>query len=455
MPVSARHALVPLLCAALVASSAAPARAGSVSLSGGDDFELLKTVQKHVKRDFYMKDVKDDKLLTGAIRGMLAALDDPYTRYMEPQPFNQMQTDQGGEFEGVGIVITIKDRMLTVVSPIDDTPAARAGIRSGDRVVKIDGVETGKLTMQEAVDKIRGKKGTTVILTIWNESLPEPRDVSVVREMIPVVTVKSRMVDEKVGYLRLSQFVEPTGADLEKALHALGKQGAKSLILDLRDNPGGLLQSAVEVSRKFLGKNPVVSVRSRDGKTVTLSSYFRAHPHLPLVVLQNSGSASSSEIVGGAVQDNKRGILLGGKSFGKGVIQTVFTLPNQGGLILTTAWYFTPSGRSIHEKGIEPDLVLDQPRLTSDQQTDLYDPKSSFAKKESDVEEEPLDPETRRLAEKFGVKPYDRQLVRAIRLLNGSAQPLAVVYDRNVYPEAAPAQTAQAPSAKETAPAKK
>lgn len=442
-----RRALTLFALLAFLAAQATQARAGSVSLSGSDDFELLKTVQKYVKRDFYMKDVKDDKLLTGAIRGMLAALDDPYTRYMEPQPFNQMQTDQGGEFEGVGIVITIKDRMLTVVSPIDDTPAARAGIRSGDRVVKIDGVETGKLTMQEAVDKIRGKKGSTVILTIWNESLPEPRDVSVVRETIPVVTVKSRMVDEKVGYVRLSQFVEPTGADLEKALHDLEKKGAAAFILDLRDNPGGLLQSAVEVSRKFLGKNPVVSVRSRDGKTVTLSSYFRAHPNLPLVVLQNSGSASSSEIVGGALQDNKRAIVLGNKSFGKGVIQTVFTLPNQGGLILTTAWYFTPSGRSIHEKGIEPDLPVDQARMTSDQLTDLYDPKSQFAKKDDNVEEAPL-PENLARLEKFGVKPYDRQLVRAIELLNGSAQPTAAIFDRNVYPEASSNETALAPAGK-------
>lgn len=450
-----RFAAALLSVLALVAP-APPARAGSVNLGGTDEFEILKTVEKHIQRDFYKKDIKDDKLLTGAIKGMLAALDDPYTRYMEPQPFNQMQSDQGGEFEGVGIVITIKDRMLTVVSPIDDTPAARAGIRSGDRVLKIDGADTGKMTMQEAVDKIRGKRGTAIIITIWNDGMTEPKDLSVVRDTIPVVTVKSKLVDEKIGYMRLSQFVETSGPDLEKAFHDLEVKGIKGLVFDLRDNPGGLLQAAVEVSRKFLGKAPVISVRSRDGKTVALSSYYRSHKNVPLVVLMNSGSASSSEIVGGALQDNKRGLLLGEKSFGKGVIQTVFTLPNSGGLIITTAWYFTPSGRSIHEKGIDPDVPLDQARLTADQMTDLYDQNAHFDKADPNIEPPGPTIERWKRLEKFGVKLFDRQLVRAIDLLNGDVQPAVCVVDKDVYPETAGTrETALAVPSKPPVPATK
>lgn len=431
---SAARLLLLVCLVTLCAVSAVPAGAGSVDLSSLDRFKLLREVFRHVQEDYYKKDVKEEDLLTGSIRGILGALDDPYTRYVEPKPFGEMQKNQEGEFEGVGIVITVRDRMLTVVSPIDGTPAHKAGIQSGDRVLKIDGTDTGNLTLQQAVDKIRGVKGTTVILTVWNERMKSPRDVPVVRDKIPVVTVKHSLVHEDVGYVRLSQFVETTADDLEKALHEFEQKGVRGIILDLRDNPGGLLQSAVDVSRKFLGKAPVVTVKSRDGKTMTLSSYYQAHKNLPLIVLQNPGSASSSEIVAGAIQDNRRGLLLGMKSFGKGVIQTVFNLKNGGGLILTTAWYFTPSGRSIHEKGIEPDILLEPQPLTADQMTDIYDANAHFAKDDPDVEAPAADPR-QETWKKYGVKSYDRQLIQAIEILRGERQPGLLIWDDGVYPE--------------------
>lgn len=417
-----------------LAAAPPPAWSGSVDLSSLDRFKLLREVFKHVQNDYYKKDIKEEDLLTGSIRGILSALDDPYTRYVEPRPFGEMQKNQEGEFEGVGIVITVRDRMLTVVSPIDGTPAHKAGIQSGDRLLKIDGAETGKMTLQQAVDKIRGVKGTTVIITIWNERMKNPKDVPVVRDKIPVVTVKHSMVHEDVGYVRLSQFVETTADDLEKALHEFEQKGVRGIILDLRDNPGGLLQSAVDVSRKFLGKAPVITVKSRDGKTMTLSSYYQAHKNLPLVVLQSPGSASSSEIVAGAIQDNRRGLLLGLKSFGKGVIQTVYNMKNGGGLILTTAWYFTPSGRSIHEKGIPPDILLEPKPLTADQMTDIYDPNSHFEKEDEDVVRPEPDPRMETW-KKYGVKSYDRQLIHAIEILRGERQPGMLLWDETVYPE--------------------
>ena len=407
---------------------------GSVDITGVDEFGILREVKEHILNDYYKTDFKVEKLLTGAIRGMLNSLDDPYTRYMEPKPFKQMQTNQEGEFEGVGIVITVRDRMLTVVSPIDGTPAKKAGILSGDRILKIDGKETGKMTLQEAVDSIRGKKGEAVILTIWRDSFTEPKDFPVVRDIIPLSTVKYRMVDKDIGYVRLSQFVETSAENIEKAWHEFEKKGVKGIILDLRDNPGGLLQAAVDISRKFLGKAPIITVKSRNGRTMTFSSYYQAHKRIPLVVLINGGSASSSEILSGAIRDNKRGLLLGTKSFGKGVIQTVYTLSNKGGLIITTAWYFTPSGRCIHKKGIVPDYLLDQKRLTSDQLTDIYDENAHFEKIDKDVERPPLTEKEKHL-KKYNVKLYDRQLIYAIDILNNVQQPSTIIYDESVYPE--------------------
>jgi len=316
-----------------------------------------------------------------------------------------------------------------VVSPIDNTPAERAGIKSGDKIIKIDGEDAEKLNLHDAVNKMRGRKGSKITLTIWRPSFSEPRDFILNRDVIPLKTVKSKMVDDKIGYVRISQFTETTAPDLEKELTDLEAKGIEALILDLRDNPGGLLTSAIDVSRKFIDKGTIVTVKSRDGKTLNLSSYYRSHPLYPLIVLINKGSASSSEIVSGAIQDNKRGILIGVKTFGKGVIQTVIPMENNAGLILTTAWYFTPSGRSIHNVGIDPDITIDQSVLSSEEMAELYD---TSAGRDADGTETRTAENVLLSADaikKYDIKTGDVQLIKAIEILKGDRLTATTVYD--------------------------
>ncbi len=408
------------------------AHAGSVDISSLDSLDIVRKVFGLIKTDYIKKDIKESDLLTGAINGMLGSLDDPYSRYLEPQNFKDMQSDTSGEFEGVGIVISVKNKILTVVSPIDNTPAARAGIKSGDKIIKIDGEDADKMNLHDAVNRMRGKKGSNITLTIWRPDFSEPKDFILNRDVIPLKTVKSKIVDENVGYVRISQFTETTAPDLEKELNDLETKGIEALILDLRDNPGGLLTSAIDVSRKFIDKGTIVTVKSRDGKTLNLSSYYRSHPLYPLIVLINKGSASSSEIVAGAIQDNKRGILLGVKTFGKGVIQTVIPMENNAGLILTTAWYFTPSGRSIHNVGIDADITIDQSVLSSEEMAGLYDSATVSSNSATEIiESKPaenilLSAET---LKKYDIKTGDIQLIKAIEILRGEKLTATTVYD--------------------------
>ncbi len=413
----------------LFTAGAGFAHAGSVDISSLDNLNIVRKVFGLIKSDYIKKDIKESDLLTGAINGMLESLNDPYSRYLEPENFKDMQSDTSGEFEGVGIVISIKNKILTVVSPIDNTPAERAGIKSGDKIIKIDGEDAEKLNLHDAVNKMRGKKGSKITLTIWRPSFSEPRDFILSRDVIPLKTVKSKMVDDKIGYVRISQFTETTAPDLEKELTDLEAKGIEALILDLRDNPGGLLTSAIDVSRKFIDKGTIVTVKSRDGKTLNLSSYYRSHPPYPLIVLINKGSASSSEIVSGAIQDNKRGILIGVKTFGKGVIQTVIPMENNAGLILTTAWYFTPSGRSIHNVGIDPDITIDQSVLSSEEMAELYDISSgrdADGTESKTAENVLLSADT---LKKYDIKPGDVQLIKAIEILKGERLTATTVYD--------------------------
>jgi len=420
-----RHPLIAAMAVFFILISAPACFPGAVDIGSLDNLNILRKVYSLIKSDYVKKELNDQELLTGAINGMLESLNDPYSRYLEPQNFKDMQSDTSGEFEGVGIVITVKNKIITVISPIDNTPALKAGIKAGDRILKIDGTDTDKMNLHDAVTKMRGKKDSTVVLTIWRDDFKEPKNFSLKRDIIPLQTVTSKMVAEKIGYVRLSQFTETTASDLEKELTRLEGLGIEGLILDLRDNPGGLLTSAIDVSRKFLEKGTIVTVKSRDGKTLNLSSYYRSHPPLPLVVLINKGSASSSEIVAGAIQDSRRGILLGTKSFGKGVIQTVIPMDNDAGLILTTAWYFTPSGRSIHHKGIDPDIKVEQPLLSDEESAELF---TNFPPRDADARNKPAGDN----AKKFDVKPYDRQLVRAIELL-GSEHPVgSTIYDNSL-----------------------
>jgi carboxyl-terminal processing protease len=316
-------------------------------------------------------------LVNGALKGMIATLD-PHTEYMEPRKFEDLRKDTSGEFGGLGIVIAAKDNFITVVSPMDDGPGHKAGIRSGDRIVKINGKTTEKMTVADAVQKLRGEPGSEVTISIVRPPETASKDVKLVRAIIKVDTVKDingrrefPLSDGKTGYLRLSQFGEHTSDELERALKILEERGAEALVMDLRDNPGGLLDQAVKVCEKFLPKGQLIV--STEGRNAAEKSSFSAsgrnvHPKLPMVVLINGGSASASEIVAGCLQDLNRAYVIGEKSFGKGSVQSILPLADGAALRLTTAKYYTPSHKVIHERGIEPDSVVP---MTLEEERDL------------------------------------------------------------------------------------
>ncbi|MEG4316954.1 S41 family peptidase [Pseudomonas sp. FIP_A4] len=322
----------------------------------------------------YVEPVDDKTLLENAIKGMLSNLD-PHSAYLEPEAFAELQESTSGEFGGLGIEVGQEDGLIKVVSPIDDTPASRAGIEAGDLIVKIDGKPTKGLSMMDAVAQMRGKPGSSITLTLVREA-GRPFDVKLTRAVIKVQSVKSQLLEPGYGYLRITQFQINTGEEVGKALARLKKanDGKKlsGLVLDLRNNPGGVLQAAVEVSDHFLTKGLIVYTK---GRIANSELRFNADPadaseHVPLVVLINGGSASASEIVAGALQDHKRGVVMGTDSFGKGSVQTVLPLNNDRALKLTTALYFTPNGRSIQAQGIVPDIEVARAKLTREQAGD-------------------------------------------------------------------------------------
>jgi carboxyl-terminal processing protease len=313
----------------------------------------------------YVEEVQTEDLITGAIEGMLNSLDS-HSAYLDPDMYRQLQVETKGSFGGLGIEITIKDSILTVIAPIEDTPAYRAGIKAGDRIIKINDESTKGLSLMECVKRLRGAKGTSVTITIIREGLAEMQDVTIIRDIITIQSVKSKTLEKGYGYLRISQFQEKTASDAAKALATLRQEnpeGLNGLVLDLRNNPGGLLSQAVEVSDLFLDNGVIVTIKGRDEEDKTS---FNAHmegtmPHWPMVVLVNQGSASASEIVTGALQDYGRAVIMGSKTFGKGSVQTIIPLEDDAGIRLTTARYYTPNNRSIHEQGIQPDIPLPTP----------------------------------------------------------------------------------------------
>lgn len=328
-----------------------------------DNLRVFSEVLSLVQRN-YVEEVDPKELIYGAIKGMLGDLD-PHSSFMTPDMFKEMQVDTKGEFGGLGIQIGIKDKMLTVIAPIEDTPAYRAGIQAGDTIVMIEGKPTKDMTLTEAVDKMRGPKGTSVTITVMREGLDKPRDYTITRDIIKIQSVKSKLMDEDIGYVRISQFQEKTGVDLEKALREFDEKKIKGLVLDLRNDPGGLLNMAVEVSGEFLPANKlVVYIKGRNGeKDEFYTKNTRPRTEYPIVVLVNQGSASASEIVAGALQDWGRGVIMGTTTFGKGSVQTVLQLSDGSGLRLTTAKYYTPKDRSIQNTGITPDIEVKQPPL--------------------------------------------------------------------------------------------
>ncbi|KJK19943.1 S41 family peptidase [Pseudomonas sp. NPDC087612] len=323
----------------------------------------------------YVEPVDDKTLLENAIKGMLSNLD-PHSAYLGPEDFLELQESTSGEFGGLGIEVGMEDGFIKVVSPIDETPASRAGIEAGDLIVKINGQPTRGQTMTEAVDKMRGKVGEKITLTLVRDG-GNPFDVTLARAVIQVKSVKSQMLEDGYGYIRITQFQVKTGEEVGKALAKLRKDNGKKLrglVLDLRNNPGGVLQSAVEVADHFLTKGLIVYTK---GRIANSELRFSADPAdasegVPLVVLINGGSASASEIVAGALQDQKRGVLMGTDSFGKGSVQTVLPLNNDRALKITTALYFTPNGRSIQAQGIVPDIEVRRAKITAEQDSENF-----------------------------------------------------------------------------------
>ena len=338
----------------------------------GDVFERVRAE--------YVEPVNDRDLIENAINGMLTGLD-PHSSYMNAKAFSDMQVQTRGEFGGLGIEVTQENGFIKVVSPIDDTPAARAGIKPGDLILTLDGHTLQGLSLNDAVDRMRGKPDTTINLTIKREGVVDPVQVTMKREIIKLQVVKSRL-DDDVGYIRLSSFNEQSDPALRRAIASLKKQAGdklKGFVLDLRNNPGGLLDQAVAVSNDFLNRGEIVSTRARhpdDSQRWDAKAGGDFTGGLPLVVLMNNGSASASEIVGGALQDQRRAIVVGVRSFGKGSVQTVIPLPGNGAMRLTTARYYTPSGRSIQGLGITPDIEVhetraDPPKFGPEREADL------------------------------------------------------------------------------------
>jgi carboxyl-terminal processing protease len=325
--------------------------------------EVLSIIQSQ-----YVDEVPPKDIIYSAIKGTLRGLD-PHSSFLDPDMYREMQVETTGSFGGLGIEITLKDDVLTVVAPIEGTPAYRAGIQSGDRIVKIEGLSTKDMQLTDAVKRMRGKPGSKVTITVVREGWTEPQDFAITREQIRVQSVKNQQLEPGIEYIRLRQFQEQTSGDLEAALEKYTKEGKiQGLILDLRNNPGGLLTSSVEVTEKFIEAGRLVVYtegRVRNQNMRFQASSKKTYTDFPMVVLVNQGSASASEIVAGALQDWGRAVVLGTQTFGKGSVQTIIPLSDGSGLRLTTAKYFTPKGRSIHGKGLTPDIIVEQPKPTA------------------------------------------------------------------------------------------
>jgi carboxyl-terminal processing protease len=399
-------------------------KVSALSNSTFEELKLFSEVIYIIQKD-YVEETKSKDLIYGAIKGMLETLD-PHSGFMPPNMFKDMQDETKGRFEGIGIGITIKEGVLTVEgSPIEDTPAFKAGIQSGDQILKIEGELTKNLSLFEAVKRIRGPKGTKVTITIMREGFTQPQDFTLTRDVIPVQSVRYELLEKSYGYIRISQFQEKTDSEFDKAMKALeeeSKGNLKGLVLDLRNNPGGLLDQAVKVADHFVGSGIIVSI---DGRREEQRQKWVAHPEpnatrYPLVVLVNNGSASGSEIVAGAIQDHGRGILVGTQTFGKGSVQTIIPLKDGSGLRLTTARYYTPNGRSIQAKGIVPDIIVkplrpeEEKEVVTPQQVLEKDLERHLIEVEKGVPKEKEKPKKGEGKEK---KPVDYQLERALELL--------------------------------------
>ncbi len=386
------------------------------------ELELFADALSAIESD-YVDEVKPKDLIYGALQGMLGTLDD-HSQFLDPDTYNEMRVETEGKFGGLGIEIAIRDELLTIVSPIDDTPAWKAGLQAGDRIVKIDGELTRGITLTEAVKKLRGEPGSEVTLTVLRESERELLDIAVTRAIITIQSIKDvKILEDGIGYIRLAEFQEQTPNDLNAAIERLVQDGMDSLILDLRNNPGGLLDVAVVVSEAFLERGQMVV--STQGRRSNQNLEFRVrnsrgHVEEPMVVLVNGGSASGSEIVAGAVQDNHRGIIVGEKTFGKGSVQTIIPLRDGSALRLTTSKYFTPSGRCIHGLGIDPDVVVPaEDHKPRDGDNKDKDQQKDESQKPADIFEGLEPKKESKEPDKADLFATDRQLAVAVDVLKG------------------------------------
>jgi carboxyl-terminal processing protease len=383
------------------------------------DLRVFTDVLTHLQKD-YVEETENRTLIYGAIKGMLNTLD-PHSSFMPPDVYREMQMETKGKFEGLGIVIEKKKGLLTVVSPIEDTPAFKAGIQSGDHIIKINGEPTKNMSLHEAAMKMRGPRGTNVTITITREGVAKPKDITIVRDIIPLKSVRHEVLEKEIGYIRISQFNEETASDFEKALQkldVLSKAPLKGLIVDLRNNPGGLLDQAVKVADTFVTSGLIVSI---EGRNKEQKMKFSAHKSgtiedYPLVVLVNGGSASGSEILAGALQDHGRALILGTKTFGKGSVQTIFPLKDGSGLKLTTARYYTPKGKSIQAMGITPNIIV--PYSEAPPESDLKEKPQHPMEKDLERHLEGVKEGREEKEPKEGKKKVlDSQLERALQIL--------------------------------------
>ncbi|MCX5854068.1 MAG: S41 family peptidase [Deltaproteobacteria bacterium] len=329
--------------------------------------EVLKMVEKN-----YVEEMDTKALIDGAINGMMKSLD-PHSSYMTADMYKELEVETRGSFGGIGIEITIKKDVLTVVSPIEDTPAFLAGVKAGDQIIRIDGKSTKDITIMEAVKKLRGAKDSKVTITIMRENMAKPKDIVLTRSVIKIKSVKSKIYDDNIGYIRIASFQERTVDDLRKTLEEIDTKARtpRGLVLDLRNNPGGLLHQAVAVSDVFLKSGVIVTTkgRAKSMETMSMAKEDGHEPTCPIVILVNEGTASAAEIVSGALQDNGRAIVVGTQTFGKGSVQTVIPLEGGSALKLTTAKYYTPKGRSIQAEGITPDIVVKYVKPSEDKES--------------------------------------------------------------------------------------
>ncbi len=374
-----------------------------------------------ITKENYVEEINDKKLIETALNGMLSSLD-PHSGYLTAEEFKEMNVQTDGEFGGVGIEITVDNGLIKVVSPIDDTPAYIAGIKSGDYISHVDGESVRGMSISDAVKRIRGKKGSYVTLTILREGNNEPTEFKVKRSTIKIASVKSDIKANDIAYIRLTTFSKQTSIGLKDSVAKIKKQlgdNLKGLILDLRNNPGGLLDQAIYVSDMFIDSGEIVSTKGRlkdSSNSFTASKGDIVHD-LPIVVLINAGSASASEIVAGALQDHKRAIIIGTKSFGKGSVQTIMPLKNNGAIRMTTSRYYTPSGRSIQAEGIVPDIIIKQAKLeTPDSNKPLY--AESSLKNHLDNGQKSKATKNDNAKEIAEIYKEDYQLARAIDLLH-------------------------------------